>query len=60
MRSGFVAWGRGIRGGLRVPFMRQADVAPTLAQLLNLRLEGADGRPLVGLLLQSAPRRAGR
>ncbi len=60
MRSGFVAWGRGIRGGLRVPFMRQADVAPTLAQLLHLRLEGADGRPLVGLLLETPPRRAGR
>ena len=28
MNAGFVAWGRGVRSGIRVPRMRQADVAP--------------------------------
>ncbi|MCH2171571.1 alkaline phosphatase family protein [Myxococcota bacterium] len=60
MDVGFVAWGRGIRRHIRVPHMSLADVAPTLAELLGVRLEetqipgGADprlieGRPLVGI-----------
>lgn len=49
-RVGFVAWGAGVRGGVRVPLMRQLDVAPTAADLLGVSLAGADGRPLVGLL----------
>lgn len=50
MDAGFVAWGAGLRRGVRVPEMRQTDVAPTLAPLLGLRLEGSEGRVLVGLL----------
>ncbi len=46
----FVAYGRGVRPGLRVPRLRQIDVAPTLAALLGLPLPDADGRALVGLL----------
>jgi hypothetical protein len=37
--------------------MAQLDVAPTLATVLGLTLEGADGRALVGLLT-SPPRAA--
>jgi hypothetical protein len=50
MDAGFVAWGPGLGRRLRVPEMRQTDVAPTLAQLLGLSLEGAEGRVLVGVL----------
>ncbi len=58
MRAGFAAWGRGLRSGIRIPAMRQVDVAPTVAQLLGLRLDGADGRPLVGVLGGSSAERS--
>lgn len=48
--AGFVAWGRGIRPGVRIPRMRQTDVAPTIARLLGLDLGAVDGRPLIGIL----------
>jgi predicted AlkP superfamily pyrophosphatase or phosphodiesterase len=63
MAPGFVLWGRGVRAGVRVPWMRQSDVAPTLAQLLGVALESQDGRVLVGALeapLQAPPARAKR
>jgi hypothetical protein len=50
MDVGFVAWGRGLRSGVRVPHMRLADVAPTLAALLGVELAETEGRALVGLL----------
>ena len=50
MAPGFVAWGRGLRRGVRVPWMRQIDVAPTAARLLGLTLDAAEGRPLAGVL----------
>jgi hypothetical protein len=51
---GFAAWGRGIRRGIRIPVMQQTDVAPTLARLLGVALDGAEGHALVGVL-ESAP-----
>jgi hypothetical protein len=50
MNAGFVAWGRGIRSGVRVPIMRQTDVAPTVARLLGLDLGEVEGRALIGAL----------
>ncbi|HEY8492517.1 MAG TPA: alkaline phosphatase family protein [Myxococcota bacterium] len=50
METGLVAWGAGVRGGLRVPELRQIDVAPTLALLLGVTLEDAEGRPLPAML----------
>jgi hypothetical protein len=50
MDTGFVAWGPGLGRRLRIPEMQQTDVGPTLARLLGLSLEGADGRVLVGVL----------
>jgi hypothetical protein len=47
---GFVAWGPGLRGDLRIPWMRQSDVAPTLALLMGIALPDVDGRPLIGAL----------
>jgi hypothetical protein len=46
----FVAFGRGVRRGVRIPWMRQTDVAPTAARLLGLRLDEAEGHALVGAL----------
>jgi hypothetical protein len=50
LSPGFVAFGRGVRRGIRVPAMRQLDVAPTLARLLGVELAEARGRTLSGLL----------
>jgi arylsulfatase A-like enzyme len=50
MDAGFVAWGAGIARGVRIPVMHQTDVAPTLAPLMGVELEGAEGRVLVGVL----------
>jgi arylsulfatase A-like enzyme len=58
MAPGFAAFGAGLRSGVRIPRMREIDVAPTVAVLLGLSLEDAaseksklpDGRPLVGAL----------
>lgn len=50
MQPGFVAWGAGWGRGVRVPEMRQTDVAPTLAHLLGLSLDAASGRALEGVL----------
>jgi hypothetical protein len=50
MASGFVAWGRGVRAGVSIPWMRQIDVAPTVARLLGVELQEAEGRPVVGIL----------
>jgi predicted AlkP superfamily pyrophosphatase or phosphodiesterase len=53
---GFVAWGRGVRPLVRVPSLRLADVAPTIATLLGLRLgETLAGEPLVGILRAAEP-----
>jgi hypothetical protein len=48
--AGFVAWGRGIRPGVRVPVLRQADVAPTVARLLGIDLGEVAGRAVIGIL----------
>jgi len=47
---GFVAWGRGVRSGVRIPSMKQTDVAPTVAVLLGFGLGGLDGQPVAGAL----------
>jgi len=52
---GFAAWGRGIRRGIRIPVMRQTDVAPTLARLLGLSLGETEGHALVGLFEVAKP-----
>jgi hypothetical protein len=50
MATGLVAWGAGVRPALRVPELRQIDVAPTLALLLGVPLAGAEGSALAGML----------
>jgi len=50
MATGLVAWGAGVRPALRVPELRQIDVAPTLALLLGVPLANAEGSALAGVL----------
>jgi predicted AlkP superfamily pyrophosphatase or phosphodiesterase len=42
----FVAWGRGVRPGVKLDRIENLDVAPTIAALLGLELPGVAGRPL--------------
>jgi predicted AlkP superfamily pyrophosphatase or phosphodiesterase len=50
MRATLVAAGAGIRRGARLGLVRSVDVAPTIARLLGLALDGADGRVLAEML----------
>ena len=45
-----IAWGYGIKAGVRVPRIRNVDVAPTLAEILGVQLPPGDGRILSELL----------
>lgn len=46
----FIAWGRGIRKGARIETLKNVDVAPTIAALLGLKLEGIDGKAVSAIL----------
>ncbi len=46
----FIAWGRGIRQGARLPRIANVDVAPTIARVLGVRLDAAEGRVLSDIL----------
>lgn len=50
MHATFVAAGQGIRAGLKLKTIHNIDVAPTIARLLNLKFDGADGRVLEEIL----------
>lgn len=54
MATGFILAGPGIRRGAELPFVRQLDVAPTLAVLLGVPLEAALGLPIPGVLAPAA------
>lgn len=49
MRTGFLMVGPRVRSGLRVPSLRQIDIAPTIAFWAGWELEGTDGLALRGL-----------
>ena len=46
----FVASGAGIRKGVSLDTIRNVDVAPTIAELLGLKMENVQGRPLRAIL----------
>ncbi len=46
MHATFIAAGTGIRSGVKLKTVDNTDVAPTIARLLRLKLDGADGRVL--------------
>jgi len=44
MRATFVAWGAGIRPGVKLADMDATDLAPTIARLLGINMTGTDGK----------------
>lgn len=50
MHATFLAAGTGIRDGVKLKSVNNTDVAPTIAKLLRLTLDGADGRVLKEVL----------
>jgi predicted AlkP superfamily pyrophosphatase or phosphodiesterase len=46
----FIAWGLGIRPGVRIDKISNLDVAPTVARVLDLKMEHVDGRVLSEIL----------
>jgi predicted AlkP superfamily pyrophosphatase or phosphodiesterase len=54
MRGIFIAWGRGIKPGVKVGLIQNTQVAPTVAKLLELDFPTADGKPLRAMLGDSA------
>ena len=47
----FAVKGFGVRENSEISQMRMEDVAPTLASLMDIPLEGADGRDLTDIFL---------
>ncbi len=52
MRTGFIAWGAGVREGGVIPLIRMEDIGPTGASLLGLSLPGATGAPHSEVFMQ--------
>jgi predicted AlkP superfamily pyrophosphatase or phosphodiesterase len=50
MQAIFIAWGAGIRSGTNLDAIPNLDVAPTVARLLHVKLDQAQGKPLTGIL----------
>jgi predicted AlkP superfamily pyrophosphatase or phosphodiesterase len=46
----FIAWGYGIKPGVKIPRMANVDIAPTIAELLGVKLPETDGRVLTEIL----------
>jgi predicted AlkP superfamily pyrophosphatase or phosphodiesterase len=54
MHSALIAYGAGVQAGANAPLVRMIDIAPTAAALLGLRLQTAQGEPLVDFLEATA------
>ena len=50
LHATFLAWGRGIKPGVKLGEVRNIDVAPTLAALLGVELPETDGKPMREIL----------
>jgi predicted AlkP superfamily pyrophosphatase or phosphodiesterase len=53
----FMAWGNGIKPGVRLGTISNLDVAPTIAALLGIELTKATGHPLTAILSDVPPPR---
>jgi predicted AlkP superfamily pyrophosphatase or phosphodiesterase len=54
MNAAFVAWGRGIKSGVKLGLIDNIDVAPTIAALLGQKIPGVDGKVLQEMLKAEA------
>ena len=52
LHATFVAWGRGIKPGVKMDIVQNIDVAPTIAHLLRLKMSSVEGRVLKEALLE--------
>jgi len=50
LHATFVAWGEGIRPHTKIGSISNTDVAPTIAELLGVKFENADGHALESIL----------
>jgi predicted AlkP superfamily pyrophosphatase or phosphodiesterase len=50
LHATFVAWGAGIKHGVKLGEISNTDVAPTLAKILGVNLPHTDGKPLQKIL----------
>jgi predicted AlkP superfamily pyrophosphatase or phosphodiesterase len=50
MHATFIAWGAGIKPATTIDAMENMDVAPTIAALLGIRMEGVEGKALEAVL----------
>ena len=55
LQTGFIAAGRGIKKGVILDSTRLVDVAPTIAQLLGVKLGNTDGHAIQEILEEPAP-----
>jgi len=55
MQAIFIAWGAGIKKGSRIGSINNVDVAPTVANLLDLQMKTAEGRVLQEILEAKPP-----
>ncbi len=55
MQAIFMAWGSGIKPGVRLGTISNLDVAPTIAALLGIELTKATGHPLTKILSDVPP-----
>jgi len=53
MDATFVAWGAAIKPGVKLPRIRNVDVAPTMAAVLGLKMENVEGRVLKEILRET-------
>ncbi len=56
MKALCVLSGAGIHPGLHLPTVENIDIAPTIAELLNLKYPQSDGKPLVSALIRTNER----
>jgi predicted AlkP superfamily pyrophosphatase or phosphodiesterase len=50
LHGSFVAWGAGVKSAAKLGTISNTDVAPTMAALLGVKLEGVDGKVLTDAL----------
>lgn len=52
LNAAFVAWGAGIKAGVKLGAISNMDVAPTMAELLGIKMPDTDGQVLTSLLVK--------